>query len=218
MRFPSSLHADVARAVVDLQPPISPIVARHFGTAWNGVEQRYRMACEYRDEFAQLVSQAGPGARRYEEDKALFGFFGAVTSVVDCLSYSVHAVGSMRSPAEFCFTRAALKNVKTHIVDQKVAALFTGTDLAVEFTALRNSRELKNLKTVRNVLIHRVVPGRQIHLSTHTAVPDDWDLKIHGEDDLTLDICEVDSFLSWLPPTLERIMRAILQFCADRRA
>jgi hypothetical protein len=36
------------------------------------------------------------------------------------------------------------------------------------------SNEHKELKKIRNTLIHRTMPSRTIHLSTERAIPDIW--------------------------------------------
>lgn len=96
--FPSAAHARVADAV---SSSADREAHRHFGPSWNGVSQRYSTTCEYMAEFADIVAASGSGAERYREDKALFGAFTAALSVIDCLAYSLFAIGAMVRPEAF---------------------------------------------------------------------------------------------------------------------
>jgi hypothetical protein len=208
--FPDADHADVTTAFNEFRPTVTQEIRYHFGPAWNGVAQRYRMALDYHGEFTTVVTTTGLGGRRYDEDKALFGLFSAAHSVVDCLSYAMHAIGAAVVPKAFPINAHDLKKVTVHSVVSRYESAFPGMELTLLLLKLRTSPELAHLQRVRNILVHRVVPGRQIFLSLSStpADVDRWHLDPHGVPDQSLAPADLDKFLVWLPVTVEAIAKA----------
>src|SRR3954453_130529 len=146
--FPENIHAAVFDAFNAFLPTILPEITYHFAPAWNGVSQRYRIARQYQADFDAVVGDAGSGTQRFEEDKALFGFFTAASSVVDCLAYALHAVGAAVVPQLFSAAADDLRRVNLKSVSSSYDAYSADTDIARQLRTLRSDAQLKSLGAV----------------------------------------------------------------------
>jgi hypothetical protein len=77
---------------------------RQFNWAWGGLLYRFCACAEHNEAFTESVTRAGaspPDPDRYVQEKHLFGFFVTGHSAIECLSYGLHALGSMVAPPSF---------------------------------------------------------------------------------------------------------------------
>lgn len=141
----------------------------HFAGAWNAVSYRYRALVDYGNSFGTSISRDGvapEAALRFAQERDLFGFFSSAFSIFEAFYYGMFAVGSTLSPSTFPFVTASDRQ-RVGVASTIAAYKRTWpTEPLIETFELMASDPLyRELRDARNVLTHRVAPGRTIYAS-----------------------------------------------------
>lgn len=202
---------------------------KSFTAAWNAVAYRFRGADALNQQFA-LAMKAGDGPppeERYEQEQALFGFCSACLSAVECLYFGAYCLGSLSGSTEFPITKEGdlifyPKNVATAF-----RKAFPEDELTARLHELLRTPEFAQLSDLRNVLTHRGVLPRAIHLSVGNAsgqttgayvasnpksLGSDWVFERPINSNLT------DSLRQWLGTTTNTLLRSTARFAASHLA
>lgn len=191
-----------------------------FHSAWRGFAFRYRAAQEYDSHFAQLVgkSVAPPIEDRFAQDHALYGFFSAALSGLECFFFACRCLGSMALSADFPLAESKDLRFRPENVSRAFCSHFPSELLSCELAGCLASKEFTQLSTMRNFLSHRGSPPRhpkyggspriQSHLPGNPA-----ELSSNWVFDWTVDASTTHTFYVWFEAVSERLLKAALKFC-----
>lgn len=177
--FPSA-QFDATYALVQSLHPHHAELRLHFVGAWLALSYRYRAMHEYGREFTALIAADGlsvAGQKRYLQERALFGFFGNAFAAFEACFFGLFAIGAILAPANFPLTTEA--DQRRVAPDTTLAAFRRAfpTDLLVTaLEAVADDVEFRNLREIRNVLTHRVAPGRTHYVAVEESLlpPAEW--------------------------------------------
>lgn len=204
--FPGELFDDVNLRISNrLSGGIHPW--REFSGGWNAVAYRLRATQEHDVAFrSMLVTPGGGWDRRFHEENTLFGFFTSGVSCLDAFCYATYAVGHAHRPIDFPMTSSKdLRSIGIERTTGAVERRFPGSSLALALRSLVGDDMFKQWIVIRNVLVHRLSPGRTIFLSA--GVP-------FASADLWIDGLAVDDRLTgtrgeWLTPRVSELVSAL---------
>lgn len=133
-----------------------------FGIAWKGVAYRSKAALSYHQRFTDLVRRTTSPAseERFEQEHALFGFFSAALSSLECYYYALYCVGAMQNSA--AFPAASPKDLRVYPLNVKdrFLATFPSDPVTAEMQSVIADPMFSEISDIRNVLNHRGVPPR----------------------------------------------------------
>ena len=101
---------------------------------------------------------------RYDEEKALLGFFTSALSAVESFYFCAYFAGWLVSPAFFKHV-ANPNRITVERAAQAFSKAFPSDPFPMQMASLQNDSQFREIEEVRNVLAHRVLPGRIRHLS-----------------------------------------------------
>jgi hypothetical protein len=173
--FPAAPFDAVYEIVQSLTPKHAELRLNFVG-AWLALGYRYRAMAEYGEEFTKLFVADGPGPsmeKRYLQERALFGFFGNGFTTFEALFFGLFAIGAMVAPADLPLATAAdQQSVSPNSTVAAYKRVFRADPFVTALEALTSDVAFKNLREVRNVLTHRVVPARQFYIGS--LPPAEW--------------------------------------------
>jgi len=197
------------------QQPLHPNEWRHHTGGWNAVHYRI-IGCEkcvgrYTDSFA--ISGVAPQLdEQIAQDNALFGFFVYALSAIESYFFAMHAVASILAPADFPMaTEQDLKRITPKVTIQRFDRKFGGNVVSTVMKQTVSEAEYQEWKDLRNVLVHRSVPGR-LFFQPSRSTPRDADWMDMG---IVLNLNTLDSRYPWLTSVLERLIGVADQFTAQ---
>jgi hypothetical protein len=121
--------------------------------------------------------------RRFEEDQLLYEFFSNAYSLIDSFCFGAYFIGSQLSPPHFD-PNPSLRSINPW----KTLRCFEEFDMNSAFTkalkATLASSEYDKIG-IRNVLLHRITPGRTVSLTTGPipTPPNSWNRDMWEEGD-----------------------------------
>ena len=144
-----------------------PIQWRSFGLGWNGVAYRYRAMTEYDKEFTKSVKSFGNSPQpevRYEQGRALFGFFVNAVSTIECFFYATYCIASFLKPCDFSIQDPkALKSVSPANVEALFKVHFPKDALTTQMTKCVSEPAHTQIRDMRDVLSHRGMLPRNFY-------------------------------------------------------
>lgn len=139
----------------------------HFIGSWKAIAYRFRACEQHCRDFTHSVATVGgapPESHQYRQDADLFGFFVNGLAALESLYYCLFAVGSRLSPAGFPFTTDRhIRKVKPASVASAFAKDYPGDALTEALHRVLATSAFQEWTEMRNVLAHRIVPGRIIY-------------------------------------------------------
>lgn len=220
--FPMSSYDEI-RLILEKYKDTHKAQCKSFGLGWHGVAYRYRALFEYDLKFTDsvTVSNAPPPEERYQQGKALFGFFINSLSVIECFFYAMYSIASILEPVRFPITRAEDLNFYPEHVESKYSSCFSGELIATEMNQCLNEPIYKDMKDIRNVITHRGMPPRAFHIGDDrngmAFMPanirdpsDQWHF------DFPIDSQTTSTRRQWLVDSLNKLMKAACNFCKRR--
>jgi len=175
--FPSKSYTDifviVDRFIKATQPELQTVVSSinpwtEFTGGWNAVRARFEGCTDASEAYTKLVIAAGNSPSiptRYTQDNELFIFFFAGFAVMDSLAYALFSLGNMLASPDFPMaTEKNLKSINFASTAKRFSTRYPNEDLSVMLSALSTTTKYVELKNVRNILAHRVAPGRNLYM------------------------------------------------------
>jgi len=195
-----------------------------FGLGWNGLAYRYRAVTEYDKEFTISVKKFGnspPSEERYNQGKALFGFFVNAVSVIECFSFATFCMASILKPEEFPLSKSKELKFYPKDVASKFADYFPTDNLTGKMNKCLNADTYKQMYDIRNVLTHRGMLPRKFYrggdrngMATMPINPEapsnQWQF------DFPVDEQTTKKFREWLSDTLKELVESSVDFCTRR--
>ena len=168
--------------------------------AENGIAYRFRACCEYSEDYSSIGNPNFEGL--HFQEKALFGFFVSGLSVIESFCYGAFMVGALIDQLAFPIADdKALRGINPGSTakayqNSKVA----GEPLAKLLAGLVDDDEYKKWVNVRNVLAHRLTPGRIVGMA-----PSIW----QAGHDIELTATATSDRRAWLAKHLTSLMDAL---------
>jgi hypothetical protein len=131
-------------------------------------------------------------------------------SAVESCCFTIYHLGQMNQPSLF---PAPAHQVNVSATAAAVATAFPGTPLEAELSAMVIHQTWRDLKTIRNTLVHRESPGITIFMSTVGALPPppaEWTGR-----GVVLEPALVDDPRIWLGAAITRLVGVTLAFVRD---
>ncbi|TRZ52211.1 MAG: hypothetical protein D4S01_03280 [Dehalococcoidia bacterium] len=220
--FPTEDY-DKVRSFLEKYKDTHPAQCKSFGLGWHGLAYRYRTLVEYDKQFTNSVkvSNSPPPEERYNQGKALFGFFVNALSVIECFFYSTYCIASILKPDVFPISKS--KDLKFYPKDvaSKYGTCFSGDCLSIKMNQCLHESKYKEMKDMRDVLTHRGMPPRAFYVGGDrdgmATMPvnikdpsDQWHF------DLPVDAQTTAVHRQWLCGKLNSLMAAAVDFCNQR--
>ena len=139
------------------------------------------------DALAEKFPQACVGAntdlgKRQEQNQILFDFFSNALASFESFCCGSYFVGAALDPVLFHFgtpvsgTLTKLKGIYPKSTLESYKAFAPTSAFTNQLRDCLDSDEYRLIDAMRNLLVHRVVPGRSIRGSSHTEIPHGIDL------------------------------------------
>jgi hypothetical protein len=118
--------------------PTGSSALEHLAASHNGVRYRLKACADYSDEFTHSIKTFGdspPLIERYQQERALFGFFVSGYSVLDSFSFFMHTAAAQIDPTHFPMHKSGhLKGISCKTTADMFARAFPGEAIATELT------------------------------------------------------------------------------------
>jgi hypothetical protein len=196
---------------------------RSFAAAWNGLSYRFRSADEYHRDFtvAMQAGDAPPSEERYQQERALFSFFSAGLSTLECFCFATYCLGSIARPTAFPMTKDRDLRFYPADVAKTFATEFPRERITNLLQQLVTAPEFAHLADLRNVLSHRGTLPRSVQVSVGTGssgktgayIPSNpKSLSSNWEFDQTVNVNLTFAFRKWLAKTVDDLLESASEF------
>jgi hypothetical protein len=169
--FPGPGHDEV-RQLVDAALKglgADPRIRIQFYLGWNAVADRYLSTCEYGEEFANSLDRYGAAPaqpHRHEQERAFFGFVVSGLACLEAAAYSSYALAAASDPGSFPFVRPGnRRGVSIEATRDRLRRTQPGQPLTAALITLCDSTRYAEWGQIRNVLVHRGLPGRLMSMT-----------------------------------------------------
>jgi hypothetical protein len=186
----------------------------HFAGAVNAIAYRFRTCCEAEIEFSKAVQAQKTFEDLYFVVRGMYAFFVNGLSSVESAYYALYALGAAKRPDVFTLLAAGKERRIT--VDSTVDAYCDAWPTCSFSEVLCNlscDAALYEWSTVRNVLSHRVQPGRLIHGVGGGRRPPPAEIRFDGHV-LTLEPETTAVRRRWLARRLDELLSEAAKFHA----
>jgi len=185
-----------------------------FDRAWQAVRYRYRGCFESNEQFKALLATASEiwkewntdEEMNYKVEQCLYQFFLSGLSVFDSLAFCLYFLGG-GVRAEAFPLREKPKSITLDVTIRAYQDAFLDALITVRLAELVGKREFKTIRTVRNLIAHRVSGRRHIRgystRETHTReerwyLPGSDDALIFDEELLQRHLDDITSMVTAL--------------------
>jgi hypothetical protein len=225
--FASDSHHAVAKAVdrwlrsqVETERNNPPEPWFEFGGGWRAVDIRFRTCCEHDRDFTDEIRR---NSDHYVQEQELFGFFTTGLAAVESFFYAMYAFGWMLNRGKdgaFDLIDGRENDVTPETTRKAFRKEYGTSDpIVIAQESVLTDTSWTEWKTIRNVLAHRTVPPRRLHISASDggtiAPPDHFRqesrLKVLGP----LDESTTRKRREWLAKTLERLLKTAESFAQE---
>lgn len=136
--------------------------------AWTALSYRFFSCAESDVAFTKSMNTFGatpPQPQRYIQERELFCFFVLGLSTIESLVYGLYAVASVLDPNKYPLNN---DNDRRHIYPESTSSKFNdrfpNEAISNSLAAITISKEYIDWKDIRNMLAHRILPGRNIRI------------------------------------------------------
>jgi len=208
--FPTQGYEKINAAMV-IQKDAIPEKWSEFAGAWNSVAFKFIALAQNDENYTVSIKRYGGGApsseERYNQEYALFNFFVVGHALLESIFYSLYVIASTKNPEEFSLTSEQIQHVSLSMLREGFRENYKNEPITKYLDEIWALNEYKNLKRIRNTLIHRTMPSRTINLSNNRKIPDTWMIaNIPTDDQLTA------SYRIWLSKVVSKMMDLMNEF------
>ena len=215
--FPSTAYGAV-RACMQNRRPANEDLWDQYGGAWNAVAYRYLACAESDEAFTQSIKRkqgdAPPAPYRYKQERDLFLFFVAGLSSFEAFCYGIHAIAAFIIPKSFPLdTDSDRRAVTPERTRDRLQATFPREQLTSTLNSVLATHEMRKWKEIRNVLIHRTHPGREIRVGgppTNPSSSSRWKVGID------INVNTTSERRLWLSDTLGQLLGDAAKFAQQQ--
>jgi hypothetical protein len=158
-------------------------IYEQFAGAWNALSYRFLALTEYEAAFSASVARVGSRSsplERHRQERDLFGFFSNGFSVFEATFYGLYSLGSFINAAAFPMSTAKdQQRITPSSTTAAMAKAFPGDPIHQTISTVLSDPALLEWREVRNILTHRVAPGRIffVGIGGDDILPDQWKIK-----------------------------------------
>ena len=214
--FPSAAYGAVQVCMQDRRPDNEDLWDQ-YGGAWNAVAYRYLTCAESDEAFTQSIkdsSSAPPAPHRYEQERNLFLFFVAGWSSLEAFCYGIHAIAAFINPEKFPMgTASDHRVINPERTCDRLQVTFPDEQLTKTLKSVLATPKMCEWKEIRNILIHRTHPGREIRVGGPLADPSTSSRWKVGID---IDVKTTSERRSWLSDTLGQLLGDAANFAQQQ--
>lgn len=188
----------------------------HARVGWYGVGYRYLSMATADEAFRDSLRRQGDAlvnpTERAEQETALFLFFAAACSVVECFSYTAFAsaagIGNQNFKIEEEDQR---RQIKPAVALKALRSSYPESSLVANFARVCSSSMWREMSVTRNVLVHQASPLRHLHLNSkrEASQPPSIRQGLHAGSDLVVDPSLTADRRRWLSETLESLAASL---------
>ena len=162
--FPVAAYESAYWLVDSRRQTAPPETWGQYRDAWKALSYHFLSCANHDEAYTASVSKHGDGPphpERYVQEHHLFGFFYTGLAVLEALHYGLFAMGALIRPQEFpMVTDEDMRAIKPAKTCATFSTIFPGEALTLKLGALKDDQEWKTWNDTRNVLSHRMIPGR----------------------------------------------------------
>jgi hypothetical protein len=140
---------------------------------------RFLAMTQYEAAFSASVASLGGSPNppdRYKQERDLYGFFSNGFSVLESSFYGLFSIGALLSAADFAIsTERDQRRVSPFSTARAMAKTFPSDPLCRTIDSVLKASSYLEWQEVRNVLTHRVAPGRTFFVGSGST--DQWNIK-----------------------------------------
>ena len=185
-----------------------------YAGAWNAVAYRFLSCADHDRTFTESIQRAGDAPaqpERYIQERELFGFFVTGLAAIESLCYGLFAIASMLDSQNFPIkTPSDMKSITPKKTAKQFKEAFPRESITTALNKIVTAQEFREWKEIRNILAHRVAPGRVIYLSTKGS-----SRAALWETGIQLDKNTTASRREWLARTMNALLREADGFTKD---
>jgi hypothetical protein len=158
----------------------------------------------------------------YNQERELFGFFVTGWSAIESLCYALFAIGAMIDRKRFpILTQKDMRTIEPGKTTSKYYSAFNKTLLTESLRKTTTSQEYKDWKEIRNVLLHRITPSRNIAIRMEVSdnpptIESVYSKGVSWWQEIPLDEATTAERRSWLAKTLGEVLHAAETFTTQR--
>lgn len=217
--FPVARYDEVYYLVDRKRQTSPPETWGQYRDAWKALSFHFLSCASHDEAYTASVNKHGDGPphpERYVQEHHLFGFFYTGLAALEAFHYGLFAMGALVKPLEFPMVtpgnRRAVIPEKTF---ETFSTFFPAEPLPLKLGALKDDQEWKNWNDTRNVLSHRMIPGRAYLLSTAESGPGGARWLIENGIEIAIDGRTTASRREWLSQQLSQILESAHTFARD---
>ena len=189
-----------------------PDTVKQFQGAWKAIVYRFKSCAEHDEAFTTSIQTHGnspPPPDRYIQERELFGFFITGQAVIESFGYGLFAIAALIQPIDFpILTDKEQRKINLKNTSEEFEKHFSGDDITIALEKLLREDTYTEWQNIRNILIHRVHPGRLIRLSNHPPDPPvTWKVM-----DIEVDASTTSVRRKWLAETLNDLLQKTDRF------
>jgi hypothetical protein len=191
----------------------SPDGLQHFSGAWNAMAYRFDAVTAYQDALGPALERSRhgvTGSERSRQERDLFGFFSNGFSVFEATFYGLYGLGALVCAADFPIsTEADQRKINLSFTIDCMQRAFPNDPIIQVLNRIKGDTDYASWSRIRNVLAHRVAPGRTLFVGGDETPT--WKL-----DDLPLTAAMLHKKRSDLSRLLAYLLQGIDEFAASR--
>jgi hypothetical protein len=189
-----------------------------FSLAWFGLGYRARTSVEYSARYVQLPPYGRAGQEgNFREDQALVDYLFCVCSGIDCIAYSMFAIGSGLDPNLFPTEKPGQLQLDRRQIGPRFVTRWPNDALTEVADIIRTDKTVELLYAIRDVVTHRGTLPRTLAVGDEYGdkvtfpanvkdLPDLW------TSDLQLGAAAVTGWQSAFEKVCRRTVSAVLAF------
>lgn len=220
--FPEGVHAKLLEVASSRLRPDDRL-SLEVVFALQAVSERFCALAEHDEDFTRTLCDHGdspPAPHRYIQQRELFEFFVNGHAALDAFAYAACAIGAMENPAAFPLeTDDDRRNANLRAARDRYRKAFPEARLAIALDELVASDQYRQWTIVRNVLTHRLTPGRVSWLSFRcadgTVITPKQPTTLSLLDDFVLDTNTTSSRRAWIATALTTLLGATFEFVSS---
>ena len=137
--------------------------------AWKALSYHFLSCASHDEAYTASVTQHGDGPQqpeRYVQEHHLFGFFYTGLATLEALHYGLFAMGALIKPQQLPMaTEKNRRDIMPKYTFETFSTSFPAEALSFKLGALQDDQEWTTWNDTRNILSHRMIPGRAFGLS-----------------------------------------------------
>ena len=181
-------------------------------SGWHAVAYRLLSCTNNSKVFSRSIVEDGdapPYPARYTQDQCLFDFFINGVSAIESFCYTLHCIAFLLdNERSLSMDDKTIRYITPVTVLKHFSKMFQQDQLTVSLKKAVNASTFKEWKRIRNILIHRGMPGRKIFrsVSSPNQKPTKWQIGIE------LNMETTSERLIWLKDSLNAMFSNLLNF------